>query len=120
MAGFGTPEDLADIEAELVDRYGELPQEAHMLLAIIGLKQQCRKLGVNKLEQSPEVLVFSFVEHAQVNPDRLLAMIQSAPKRKGTQSGIRFTPDRRLVVPYSAQENIFQKIQSIIDGLQGE
>ncbi|WP_448873084.1 transcription-repair coupling factor [Desulfobulbus propionicus] len=118
-AGMGAEEDLIDLEAELVDRYGPLPPEAATLLAIIGFKQQLRGLGVHKLEQAPEVLVFSFVEHAPLDPNRLLALIQEKPGRKQNKPSIRLTPDQRLVVPCSPQEDVFGRIQSIIHSLQG-
>ncbi|MGE4561065.1 MAG: transcription-repair coupling factor, partial [Desulfobulbus sp.] len=120
MAGFGTEEDLADIEAELIDRYGQLPQEAATLLEIIRLKQQFRRLGIHKLEQAPEVLVFSFVEQAPVDPGRLLSLIQQGSSKKKATSTIRLTPDQRLVVPCSAQENVFQRVHTLIHALQGD
>nr|WP_321465393.1 transcription-repair coupling factor [uncultured Desulfobulbus sp.] len=120
MLGFGSEEELADMENELVDRYGPLPPEAATLLAIIGLKQQFRRLGIHKLEQAPEALVFSFVDQAPVDPHRLLALIQQKPSKKKPAPPLRLTPDQRLVVPFSAPENVFAKIQSIMSALQGD
>lgn len=118
MAGFGTEEDLAEIEAELTDRYGQLPPEAEALLAIIRLKQQLRPLGIHKLEQAAEVLVFSFVEQSPVDSDRLLALVQTKPAtKKPTPPPIRLTPDGRLVVPCTAQENVFARIAGILHAL---
>ena len=118
MAGFSTEEDLAEIEAELTDRYGQLPPEAEALLAIIRLKQQLRPLGIHKLEQAAEVLVFSFVEQAPVDSDRLLALVQTKPAtKKPTPPPLRLTPDGRLVVPCTAQENVFARIDGILHAL---
>ncbi|MGD9947106.1 MAG: transcription-repair coupling factor [Desulfobulbus sp.] len=120
MAGFGTEEDLADIESELIDRYGKMPLEAETLLEIIRIKQQFRPLGIHKLEQAPEALVFSFVEQAPVDPNRLLALIQQKPTKKKPSPAIRLTPDQRLVVPYSAKESVFPRVYEIINALQGD
>lgn len=118
MAGFGTEEDLAEIEAELTDRYGHLPPETEALLAIIRLKQQLRPLGIHKLEQAAEVLVFSFVEQAPVDSARLLALVQAKPgSKKSAPPPIRLTPDGRLVVACSAQENVFARIATILQSL---
>ncbi len=81
-AGTGSAADLADLEDELVDRYGPLPPEAQALFALIGLKQQ-RALGITKLEQAPGSLVFSFVDRTQVDPQRLLALVQE--NRRGSR-----------------------------------
>lgn len=119
LAGNGTSEELTAIEEELVDRYGPLPREAATLLAVIGLKQQLRVLGIQKLEQGPESLIFSFVANPPIDSARILALIQQKPGRKRTAQSIRLTPDQRLIVPFSAQEDLFRHIQTIIHSLQG-
>lgn len=120
VAGSGTQEELADLEVELADRYGPLPAEARTLLAVIALKQQLRTLGINKLEQGPDALVFSFTPHAPVDPQRILGLIQQKPDKKKPGQGIRLTPDQRLIVPFSIKENLFVRIQSILEALKGE
>ena len=120
VAGSGTQEELADLEEELADRYGPLPAEARTLLAVIALKQQLRTLGINKLEQGPDALVFSFIPNAPVDPQRILGLIQQKPDKKKAGQGIRLTPDQRLIAPLASKENLFARIQSILETLKGE
>ena len=110
---------MTDLEEELTDRYGPLPSEARTLLTIIALKQQLRALGISKLEQGPEFLVFSFIPNPPVDPQRLLGLIQQKPDRKKPGKAIRLTPDQRLIVPFSHQENLFVRIQSVLQTLKG-
>ena len=119
IAGNGTEAELTDLEEELTDRYGPLPSEARTLLTIIALKQQLRALGISKLEQGPEFLVFSFIPNPPVDPQRLLGLIQQKPDRKKPGKAIRLTPDQRLIVPFSLQENLFVRIQSVLQTLKG-
>ena len=119
VAGSGTEEELADLAEELIDRFGPLPLEARTLVAIIGLKQQLRGLGINKLEQGPDALIFSFIPNPPVDPQRILGLIQQKPDRKKSGKIIRLTPDQRLVVPISHQDNLFAHIQSLLDTLKG-
>ena len=119
VAGNGTEEELADLQEELIDRYGPLPREAQTLLAIIALKQQLRTLGVNKLEQGPDALIFSFVPNAPVDPQRLLNLIQQKFDRKRPAKPIRLTPDQRLVVPLGSHDELFARIQVILQTLKG-
>ena len=66
------------------------------------------------------MLVFSFVEQAPVDGARLLALVQTkVPAKKSAPPPIRLTPDGRLVVPCGAQENVFVRITSILQSLQG-
>jgi transcription-repair coupling factor (superfamily II helicase) len=119
VAGNGTEEELADLRDELIDRYGPLPREAQTLLAIISLKQQLRTLGINKLEQGPDSLIFSFVDNAPVEPQRLLNLMQQKSDKKRLVKPIRLTPDQRLIVPVGSQDDHFARIQAILHTLKG-
>ncbi len=112
-------EQLDDIHEELADRYGPLPAEATMLLQLIGLKQQLRPLGIHKLEQGPESLIFSIAENAPIAPQLLVALIQEhRPSKKRQKAGARLTPDHRLIVPLEEEESLFKTIQSVLQFLQ--
>ena len=54
------PEEIEAFAAELIDRFGPLPQEVENLLEIIAVKQLCRIAGVEQIDAGPKgaVLVF--------------------------------------------------------------
>ncbi len=55
--------DLKELEsfaAELIDRFGNLPQEAEQLFAIIKLKQLAKQLNIEKIDLGEKALVISF------------------------------------------------------------
>lgn len=117
--GNGTAEELADLTEELIDRYGPLPREAQTLLTIIRLKQECRDLGISKLEQGVDSLVFSFISDAPIEPQRLLTLIEQKPgRKKRSLQPARFTPDRRLVVPLG-DGDLFASIRAVMNTLRG-
>jgi transcription-repair coupling factor (superfamily II helicase) len=118
VVGNGEEAELTDLEEELIDRYGPLPPEARTLLMIIALKQQLRTCGVSKLEQGPDALIFSFIPNPPVDSQRILGLVQQKPDRKKSGTAIRLTPDGRLIVPLSLQENIFARIQFIVETLK--
>ena len=56
-------EEAADVEAfaaELIDRFGPLPDETEQLLKLIGIKQLCRQAGVAKVDAGPKGMVLAF------------------------------------------------------------
>ena len=122
-AGNQDPEMLADMRDELIDRFGPLPPEADTLFAMIGLKHPLRRLGISKLEQGPASLVFTFVESSPVNPAVLLELITRyrKKKKKGHASPpadpIRLTPDHRLIVAVEEKENLFTRIDTVLQSL---
>ncbi len=114
--GNSSPAELQDLRDELIDRYGPLPEEAKTFFEMVGLKYQLRLLGIEKLEQGPEILAFSFREQTPVEPPAILSLIKEKPRKK--EKPIRLTPDNRLLVPLPNPEELFQKIIFILDQLQ--
>lgn len=78
--------------AELVDRFGPLPEEVDNLLQVMTLKRTCREAGVEKLDAGPKGMVLSFRGNSFSNPGGLIPWIGS---RGGT---VRLRPDHKLVV----------------------
>jgi len=116
LAGNSSPEHLEELYNELIDRYGSMPREANTLFRLIGLKYSLRKLGIEKLEQSPSSLVFTFTEESPVEPQMILKLINEKQKKKGEQ--IRFTPDHRLIIPIKENLDLFSSINTILNNLQ--
>jgi transcription-repair coupling factor (superfamily II helicase) len=87
-------EDEREIEAfgaELVDRFGPLPQEVEHLLQIVAIKALCRLANVEKIETGPKGAVVSFRDNTFANPDRLVAFIRD----QGPAARVR--PDMKVV-----------------------
>jgi transcription-repair coupling factor (superfamily II helicase) len=78
--------------AELVDRFGTLPEEVDNLLGVVALKRACREAGVEKLEAGPKGMVLAFRGNAFSNPAGLIRWLSS----KGGM--IRLRPDHKLAI----------------------
>ncbi len=89
LATDGESEAMA---AELVDRFGALPEEVDNLLQVVALKRACREAGVEKLEAGPKGMVLGFRGNAFRNPAGLVAWLGS---QKG---GVRLRPDHKLAI----------------------
>ncbi len=89
LASDGESEAMA---AELVDRFGPLPEEVDNLLNVVGLKRACREAGVERLEAGPKGMVLAFRGNSFRNPGGLINWLGS---RKG---GIRLRPDHKLAI----------------------
>jgi transcription-repair coupling factor (superfamily II helicase) len=86
--------DAAEIEAfaaELVDRFGPLPEEVENLLQVIAIKRFCRAAGVEKVEAGPKGAVIAFRKNRFAKPEHLIHFIQ------GHANEISLRPDHRLV-----------------------
>jgi transcription-repair coupling factor (superfamily II helicase) len=88
--------DKAEIEsfaAELIDRFGDIPDEVENLLQLITIKQLCRQANVNKVEAGPKGVVVGFYNNTPTNPEGLMLYVQA---KAGT---VKVRPDQRLFYP---------------------
>jgi transcription-repair coupling factor (superfamily II helicase) len=87
-------EDEREIDAfgaELVDRFGKLPDEVEHLLQIVAIKSLCRRANVEKVDAGPKGVVFSLRDNTFANPEGLVAFI----REQGV--GARVRPDMKVV-----------------------
>jgi transcription-repair coupling factor (superfamily II helicase) len=87
----GSPDEVSDLRAELVDRFGELPDELDTLTELTLLKLQMRELRLRALESGPARLVVTLGPDALLDGGKLAALVQ---KGKGLY---RLTPDLKLI-----------------------
>jgi transcription-repair coupling factor (superfamily II helicase) len=85
-------QEIEGFAAELIDRFGPLPQEVENLLALVGLKRLCREAGVDRVDAGPRGAVIGFRGDVFAEPERL---IQFIGQRAGT---VKVRPDQRLVL----------------------
>ena len=55
-----TEEDIQNVVDEVIDRYGKMPKELENLLEVSRIKEQARKVGIVKIMQRQESVVFYF------------------------------------------------------------
>ncbi|MFC6199902.1 transcription-repair coupling factor [Ponticaulis profundi] len=77
--------------AELIDRFGPIPEETKQLLEIAAVKVACKKIGIAKLDAGPKGAVFAFRDKASVDPAKLVALVQTRP------NVLKLRPDFKLV-----------------------
>jgi transcription-repair coupling factor (superfamily II helicase) len=87
---------LSDMREELVDRFGPLPPEASLLLAMLSLKLLLRRLWIRRVETANGSYILSFAENPEIDATKLARLIAADPKR------LRLSPDSRLHVKCSS------------------
>ncbi|MFL5165861.1 MAG: TRCF domain-containing protein, partial [Microvirga sp.] len=70
-----TDQEIDAFGAEMVDRFGPLPDEVGHLLKIMAIKVLCRRANVDKVEAGPKGVIVSFRDGAFANPAGLVAYI---------------------------------------------
>ncbi|HEY6861861.1 MAG TPA: transcription-repair coupling factor [Pseudolabrys sp.] len=75
LAGIEDERDIDSFAAELVDRFGKLPEEVEHLLQVVAIKALSRRANVEKVEAGPKGIVLSFRDNIFANPEGLIAFI---------------------------------------------
>jgi transcription-repair coupling factor (superfamily II helicase) len=109
IGNLSSVEETEAMGAELVDRFGPLPEEVENLLQVMTLKRVCREAGVEKLEAGPKGMVLTFRGNAFSNPGGLIPWIGS---RGGS---IKLRPDHKLVI--SGEMDVSRRIKTAKDVL---
>jgi transcription-repair coupling factor (superfamily II helicase) len=73
-------EELRELQVEMIDRFGLLPDAAKHLFATAELKLQATALGIRKLDLGAEGGRMQFVEKPDVDPMAVIRLIQGQPK----------------------------------------
>ena len=102
-------EDIINITDELIDRYGKMPKELEELLEVARIKNMARKLGIIKIAQKQNAVVFTFrPEEFQIEwVDRLL---------KEFQNQIKFSPSKEPYITYKLKnDGILKEIKKLLN-----
>jgi transcription-repair coupling factor (superfamily II helicase) len=83
--------ELQSFGAELVDRFGPLPEEVNQLLEIVAIKALCKRANVEKVEAGPKGIIVAFRNNEFANPEGLVSYVAKI----GTLAKVR--PDMRVV-----------------------
>jgi transcription-repair coupling factor (superfamily II helicase) len=86
------PDEIDPFAAELIDRFGRLPEETHNLLKVIEIKLNCRRACIVKLDVGPRGALVHFHDDSFPDIEGLIAYVQHL---KGVA---KLRPDSKLVI----------------------
>ena len=108
-----TPRALRDMQVELIDRFGLLPEPTKNLFIVAELKNKLLPLGVRKLDSTENSFLVEFSTSPNVDTNKLIRLIQSNPSQyrliKGTEL--------KVTVQASDLSQRVQQIDSLIETL---
>jgi transcription-repair coupling factor (superfamily II helicase) len=113
IAGTASFEELDELKAEMIDRFGPMPEFTQSLFRATRLKLRAAELGIRKIDAGAANGYFIFEETNKLDPKRVLKLIQGKPKeyRLDGPLKLRFTHDAR------GEEKLFTRIEHLVDAL---
>ncbi|MEL0167885.1 MAG: transcription-repair coupling factor [Pseudomonadaceae bacterium] len=81
IANAADEDALKDLQVEMIDRFGLLPEPVKTLFRITALKLRCEPLGITKVDVGAEHGRIEFAADTRIDPMVLVRMIQDSPQR---------------------------------------
>ncbi len=109
-----TDEDgLKELQVEMIDRFGLLPEPTKNLMRLTLLKLQAEKLGILKVDAGPQGGRIEFAADTVVDPLVLIKLIQSQPNRYKFEGATLF----KFQVPMERPEERFNTLEALLERL---
>ena len=111
IASTTSREELDEMKAEMIDRFGPMPEYAQSLFRATRLKLRAAELGIRKIDAGASSGYFIFEESNKIDPKRVLKLIQGKPKeyRLDGPLKLRFTHDAR------SDEKLFTRVEQLVE-----
>ncbi|MBQ4044825.1 MAG: transcription-repair coupling factor, partial [Lachnospiraceae bacterium] len=77
IAAIGSKEDYMDMQDELVDRYGDIPQPVMDLLMVAYIKARAHACYVEELSAGEEKIIFKIIPKAPANGNGLMPLLDA-------------------------------------------
>ncbi len=72
---------LRELEVEMIDRFGLLPDQVKNLLVVTQVKLLIEPMGIIKLDASDSMIRLQFNQQPDIDPMKLIKLIQSQPRQ---------------------------------------
>ncbi len=113
IASASMEQELRDLQVEMIDRFGLLPDAVKHLFIITALKLLAEPMDISKIEVGRQDGRILFGEDADINTKKLVELIQGQPDTYRFEGGnrLRFSGDFEL------DEQRFQVVKELLDVL---
>jgi transcription-repair coupling factor (superfamily II helicase) len=117
IAGSTSEAAVAEVRAELEDRYGAPPDATVYLLEAALVRLECERIGIAQIDRRRGELQIRFMENAAVDPAHLMRLVARNAKR-----GAQFTPQGLLKYPLAAtrSDEVLLEIHELLENLAPE
>jgi transcription-repair coupling factor (superfamily II helicase) len=112
ISSLATPEARAELEAELIDRYGPIPPSVSNLLSYGLVKSAAEQLLVQSIERKAEDIWMRFHEQTPVEPKRITTFVRHRREASLRPDGVlRFRLRNAGVSTLQEVQNVLQELQ---------
>jgi transcription-repair coupling factor (superfamily II helicase) len=113
IAGTAVREELDELKAEMIDRFGPIPPYAQSLFRATFLKLRAASLGIRKIDAGASNGYILFEEQNQIDAKRVLKLIQGKPKEYRLDGPLKL----RFAHIARTEEALFGRVEQLVEQL---
>jgi len=111
-----TQAELHDLQVEMIDRFGLLPESVKTLFSVTALKQKAEKLGIKKIEANSGGGRIIFSSEPKINAEQLINLIQTQAQCYKFDGSDKL----RFIKPFETTEQKIDFVVNLLDKLSIE
>ena len=108
--------DLHELQVEMIDRFGLLPEPVKTLFSVTELKQKAEKLGIKKIEANAGGGRIIFTQEPNINAEQLITLIQTQAQCYKFDGADKL----RFVKPFETTEQKIEFVNALLEKLSLE
>lgn len=113
IASARSDDSIRELQIEMIDRFGLLPEASKNLLRVTKLKLQAEHIGIEKIDAGAKSGRIEFSADTQVNPLTLVKMVQNQPQKYRLEGADKL----RFSLDMNKAEQRFQTIERLLSDL---
>ncbi|MFT7306590.1 MAG: transcription-repair coupling factor (superfamily II helicase) [Candidatus Azotimanducaceae bacterium] len=107
-------EELRELQVEMIDRFGLLPESTKTLFRITALKLRAESLGIKKVDVGEKSGRFEFGQDTPVDPFSIVQLVQSEPHRYRLPTANQLSFEEDMEKP----ETRFKRVERLLERLE--
>ena len=115
ISGCETQDELRELQVELIDRFGLLPDSARNLVRIASIKLRAAALGIEKIDAADKGGYLTFGQQSSIDPVALVQLVQNDGQTFKLQGSHRLQFRQDL----GRLDNRFDAIEKLLGKLAG-
>jgi transcription-repair coupling factor (superfamily II helicase) len=113
ISSASTNSELDALRKEMVDRFGQYPEQVENLFRYARLRQETLALQIQSIEKNKSQVFFRFVDQSRVDANKLLKLVTRNKNAKFSPQGL-----LTLDVPELPPDRLFDSINRILDEIR--
>lgn len=113
IANAGSEKELKELQIEMIDRFGLLPEQVKYLFRVTLLKLRAEAMNIVKIDAGSDLGRIEFASDAKVDPLTLVKMVQNQPQKYKLDGADKL----RFTLNMEKTENRFQAVETLLSDL---